>query len=144
MLVTLLRRAVRSRLSYRGYGCGACRTSCGAAIPSRRFLFATVVAVAPGSAFSQVSTDVGRAPTLTIERYSEVWSELADPADRTGHWTEPFKFIPLNQDGSTYLTTGLEARSRYEGYRNVNWGSAPDDDYVWHRLMPYAGSLHWW
>jgi len=34
----------------------------------------------------------------------------------------------------------MEARSRYEGYENVNWGSA-DDDYIWHRFMPYA-DLH--
>jgi hypothetical protein len=72
--------------------------------------------------------DLERAPTLTIERYSEDWSELADPANRTDHWTERFKFIPLNQEGSIYLTTGLEARSRYEDYQDVNWGSAPDDD----------------
>lgn len=90
---------------------------------------------------AQVSTDIGRAPTLTIERYPEDWSELAEPDRRSGHWTEAFKYIPLTSDDAIYLTTGLEARSRYEGYRNVNWGSAPDDDYVWHRLMPYA-DLH--
>lgn len=84
----------------------------------------------PVAAEAQVSTDPERAPTLTIERYSEDWSELRDPANRTGHWTERFKFIPLNPEGSIYLTTGLEARSRYEGYQNVNWGSAPDDDYL--------------
>jgi hypothetical protein len=93
------------------------------------------------AASAQVSTDISRAPTLTIERYSEDWSKLADPAERKGRWTEPFKYIPLNEDGSIYLSTGLEARSRYEGYQNVNWGSAPDDGYVWHRLMPYA-DLH--
>ena len=39
----------------------------------------------------QVRTDPERAPTLTIDRYSEDWSYLADPSKRTGHWTEPFK-----------------------------------------------------
>ncbi len=86
-------------------------------------------------------TDIARAPTLTIERYPEDWSYLADPARRTWHWTERFKYIPLGEDGSVHLATGLEARSRYEGYRNVDWGAAPDDDYIWHRLMPYA-DLH--
>jgi hypothetical protein len=95
----------------------------------------------PTPGHAQVSTDISRAPTLTIERYGEDWSKLADPEKRTGHWTERFKFIPLSDSGSIYLSTGLEARSRYEGYENVNWGSAPDDDYVWHRLMPYA-DLH--
>jgi len=104
-------------------------------------VFGAKVAVSPCAAGAQVSTNLERAPTLTIERYSEDWSGLADSANRTGLWTEPFKYIPLNDDGTVYLTTGLEARSRYEGYENVNWGSSPDDDYVWHRLMPYA-DLH--
>jgi hypothetical protein len=95
----------------------------------------------PFAANAQVSTNLDRAPTLTIERYSEDWSELADSANRKGEWTEAFKYIPLSDDDTIYLTTGVEARSRYEGYENVNWGSSPNDDYVWHRLMPYA-DLH--
>lgn len=101
----------------------------------------SIAAVTPLAASAQVSTDLERAPTLTIERYSEDWSALADPANRKGRWTEPFKYILLSDDGTSYLTTGVEARSRYEGYENVNWGSAPDDSYVWSRLMPYA-DLH--
>jgi len=95
----------------------------------------------PFACNAQVGTDVDRAPTLTIERYSEDWSHLEDPAKRTGRWTERFKYIPMNADGSIYLTTGMEARSRYEGYQNPNWGSSRDEGYVWHRLMPYA-DLH--
>lgn len=87
---------------------------------------------------AQGGTDIGRAPTLTIERYPENWSYLADPAQRTGRWTEPYKYIPLSEDGSIYLTTGLEVRSRYEGYANPRWGEAQHDGYVWHRAMPYA------
>lgn len=100
-----------------------------------------ITAIASIPAAAQVSTDVQRAPTLTIERYPEDWSHFAEPAQRTGHWTERFKYVPLDEDGSIYLTTGVEVRSRYEAYRNQNWGAAPDDDYVWHRLMPYA-DLH--
>lgn len=92
-------------------------------------------------AVAQVSTSLERAPTLTIDRYSEDWSNLADPSNRTGRWTEHFKYIPLSEDDRIYLTTGMEARSRYEGYDNVNWGASPDDNFVWHRLMPYA-DLH--
>ena len=95
----------------------------------------------PCAASAQVSTNLERAPTLTIDRYSEDWSGLADPTNRKGRWTESFKYIPLSDDDAIYLTTGLEARSRYEGYENVNWGSSPNDDYIWHRLMPYA-DLH--
>lgn len=104
----------------------------------RGLVLATAVAAMSAAAQAQVATDIGRAPTLTIERYPEDWSYLADPSRRTGHWTERFKYIPLSADGSTYLSTGGEIRSRYEGYTNVAWGAAPDDRYVWHRLMPYA------
>lgn len=104
----------------------------------RHWTIAVAAATLPVVADAQTGTDIGRAPTLTIERYPESWSYLADPAQRTGRWTEPFKLIPLSPDGSTYLTTGLELRSRYDGYANVRWGAAPDDGYVWHRLMPYA------
>jgi hypothetical protein len=109
----------------------------------RKWRLASVVAAAsmPLVAHAQVTTDVQRAPTLTVERHQEDWSHLADSAGGTGRWTERLKYIPLSEDGSTYLTTGLEARSRYERYENLNWGSAADDDYVWHRLMPYA-DLH--
>jgi hypothetical protein len=102
----------------------------------RGFVVAMIVGATQVEA--QVGTDIGRAPTLTIERYPESWSYLADPARRTGRWTEPFKYIPLSTDGSAYLTTGLEIRSRYEGYAHPRWGEAPHDGYVWHRFMPYA------
>jgi hypothetical protein len=107
----------------------------------RRTATALAIAFVSTASHAQVRTDVDRAPTLTVERYSEDWSHLADPRTQTGNWTERFKYIPLREDGSIYLTTGAEARSRYEGYDNPNWGSTPDDGYVWHRLMPYA-DLH--
>ena len=107
----------------------------------RGLVLATSVAAVSTSAQAQVATDIERAPTLTIERYNEDWSYLANPAARKGHWTEPFKYISLGEDRSTYLTTGLEARSRYEGFTDVNRGTAPNDSYVWNRFMPYA-DLH--
>lgn len=107
----------------------------------RSVAFATALAAMPLVAQAQVRADVERAPTLTSERYNENWTYLANPASRTSHWTEPFKYIPLGDDRSTYLVTGMEARSRYEGYANVNWGSAPSDSYIWHRFMPYV-DLH--
>lgn len=110
------------------------------ALAGMRIICLVTMSTTPLAAFAQVSTNLERAPTLTIERYSEDWSQLADPARRTGTWTEPFKYIPLGADDGIYLTTGLEARSRYEGYDNVNWGSS-NDAYAWHRLMPYA-DLH--
>ncbi len=87
------------------------------------------------------TTDASRAPTLTIERYREDWSVLADPAQRSGRWTEPFKYIPLDPSGNAYLTTGAELRERYEGYEGLQFGSARDQHYLWSRAMPYA-DLH--
>ncbi|WP_380784735.1 alginate export family protein [Sphingomonas sp. R86521] len=80
-------------------------------------------------------------PTLTTTRYDEDWSKLADPSERTGRWTEPFKYVPLGQDA--YLTTGVEIRLRNEKYRANLWGDAdaPDDGYLWMRAMPHA-DLH--
>ena len=88
------------------------------------------------------AAEPGSPPTLTVTRFDEDWSGLAAPSARTGHWTEPFKFIAL--DGvASYLTTGLEVRLRQESYRNNGWGGveAPDDGYLWLRALPYA-DLH--
>lgn len=92
----------------------------------------------PGAA-PAVATEAWQAPTLTIVRYDEHWQRLADPAARDDHWTEPFKYIRLGNDGA-YLTTGIELRARNEAYRNSLWGGAvaPDDGYLWLRAMPYA------
>jgi hypothetical protein len=80
-------------------------------------------------------------PTLTTTRYDEDWSQLADPAARTGHWTEPFKYVPLGEDA--YVTTGVELRVRNESYRENLWGGAdaPNDGYQWIRFVPHA-DLH--
>ncbi|MHA6769037.1 alginate export family protein [Sphingobium ummariense] len=81
-------------------------------------------------------------PTLTTVRYDEDWYRLADPDERTGRWTERFKYVPLDEDAA-YLVTGLELRARNENYRANLWGGAeaPDDEYLWLRALPY-GDLH--
>lgn len=127
------RRSARSNIAY--------RRNLTAAKPVWPACALALTLAASTAAHAQNTADAGKGSTLTIERYGEDWSYLADPAERTGRWTERFKYIPLQEDGSIYLTTGVEARSRYEGYQNVNWGSQPNDGYVWHRLMPYA-DLH--
>lgn len=80
-----------------------------------------------------------QAPTLSITRYDEDWSDLADPDRRAHHWTGPFKYIPLGDDA--WLSTGIELRIRNENYDNTLWGDAPSDGYVWFRALPYA-DLH--
>jgi hypothetical protein len=88
-----------------------------------------------------VAREAWEAPTLTIVRYDEDWSKLANPAEQTGHWAETFKYIPLGTE--TYLTTGIELRLRNEKYRENLWGDAdaPNDGYLRLRAMPYA-DLH--
>jgi hypothetical protein len=81
------------------------------------------------------------APNLTNPRYPEDYSYLRDPANRTGAWWEPFKYIPLNGTGDVYLTLGAELRFREEAYWNFNWGEVPVDNYQWYRILPYA-DLH--
>jgi hypothetical protein len=80
-------------------------------------------------------------PELTNLRYTEDYSYLRDPAKRTGTWWEPFKYIPLDASGTSYLTLGAELRFREEAYWNFNWGEVPVDNYQWYRILPYA-DLH--
>jgi len=104
----------------------------------RAVLLATLVTASPAVA---QSSDAWKPPTLTTTRYDEDWSTLADPAQRTGHWTEQFTYIPIGTD--SYVSTGLELRLRNEKYHNTLWGggAAPNDGYLWLRAMPYA-DLH--
>ena len=73
-------------------------------------------------------------------RYDEDWS-LVSNAPREG-WRAA-KYRPLTDNGSAYLTLGGEARARFEGFDDNLWGdpAAPDDGYLWLRVMPHA-DLH--
>ncbi|MDE1172884.1 MAG: alginate export family protein [Parvibaculaceae bacterium] len=106
-----------------------------------RMAAALGLAMAGVPVMARAQTAAPQAPALTITRYDEDWSVLADPAARTGRWTDALKYIPLGDD--IYLTTGTEVRLRNEDYRNNLWGGAPapDDSYLWLRAMPYA-DLH--
>jgi len=86
-------------------------------------------------------TEAWQAPTLSITRYDEDWSDLADAEKRAHHWTGQFKYIPISDD--VWLSTGIELRVRNENLENNLWGSAqaPNDSYVWFRALPYA-DLH--
>jgi uncharacterized membrane protein YphA (DoxX/SURF4 family) len=97
-------------------------------------------AAEPGAA-AQTGLDAWQAPTLTITRYDEHWTQLSDPELREEHWTAPFKYIPIGSEG--WLTTGTELRARSESYHENTWGfaAAPNDTYLWLRAMPYA-DLH--
>lgn len=74
-------------------------------------------------------------------RYDEDWSVLREPANRSGAWWEAAKYRPIGELG--YLSLGIEARARHEGFASnrLAGGDAPDDGYLWLRLMPHA-DLH--
>jgi hypothetical protein len=75
-------------------------------------------------------------------RYEENYSYLRDEKLRT----EPLdriKYIPLNNDESTYVSFGGEIRERYEVFRNPDWGADPPDNngYLLQRYMVHS-DLH--
>lgn len=110
--------------------------------PGRRLaaLSLSLAALLPTTA-QAAPKEAWEAPTLSITRYDEDWSDLEDAEKRDHHWTGPFKYIPLGDDA--WLSTGIELRVRNENYDDNLWGSAeaPDDGYVWFRALPYA-DLH--
>src|SRR5262245_43569015 len=71
----------------------------------------------------------------TLLRYDEDYSYLRNPAKRTGAWWEPYKYIPLDINGTNYLTLGAELRYRQEEYRNFNWGEVAVNQYQWYRTL---------
>ena len=105
----------------------------------RRRLFVLALAVA---APDSVLADDMSVPQVNW-RYDEDWSVLRDARGSDDAWWEAAKYLPLDARGDVYLSTGLEARLRYEGFRDNLWGAAdaPDDGYLWLRLMPHV-DLH--
>lgn len=73
-------------------------------------------------------------------RYDEDWSALRE--DEHDGWRD-LKYLPLDERDNVYLTLGGEARARFEGFDDNLWGDppAPDDGYLWLRVMPHA-DLH--
>lgn len=107
----------------------------------RRWWLASCLAISLPHAAIAAPKEAWEAPTLTITRYDEDWSDLEDAEKRDHHWTGPFKYIPLSDHA--WLSTGIELRARSENYDDNLWGGAdaPDDAYVWLRALPYA-DLH--
>jgi hypothetical protein len=94
------------------------------------------------AATSSASAATPPRPHLKQLRYDEDYRFLRDPARRT-ELLDPLKFIPLDDDGSVYLTLGGEVRSRWEYFHESLWGQGPQDDngYLLQRIMLHA-DLH--
>ena len=53
---------------------------------------------------------------------------------------DPLKFVPLNSQGTVFLTLGGEVRPRFEFFRNNDWEAAPkaDEEFYSQRLSLHA------
>ena len=82
------------------------------------------------------------APAFKSLRYDEHYEYLRDPQRSTSS-LDALKFIPLDADGTSYLSLGGEMRQRFELIHHVAWGSGPEDDngYLLQRYMLHA-DLH--
>ncbi len=78
------------------------------------------------SAQSPDSTLRHSAPPFKQLRYDENYAYLRDASRRIDD-LDTLKFIPLNTNGSWYLTPGGEIRERYEYFHNNLWGRGPRD-----------------
>ncbi|CAN5566116.1 hypothetical protein BH20VER3_BH20VER3_10850 [soil metagenome] len=78
-----------------------------------------------------------RPPYNPVLRWKEDWSGLRGRDRRqTGDVFDPIKFIPLNNDGSIWLSIGGGVRGRIESFGN--FGFAPENDatyFLYHSLL---------
>ncbi|WP_300670824.1 alginate export family protein [Soonwooa sp.] len=58
-------------------------------------------------------------PAPKVMRFDEDYSFLKDS---TRTWYEKFKYIPLSENGNTYLSLGGEARMEFTDFNNEDWG----------------------
>lgn len=84
-------------------------------------------------------------PAFQVRRFDEDWSVLrgVDLSDTDDFW-DRLKFIPLDRDGSAYLTLGGQVRERLEYFDQFQFGSSqPDqsDAYLLSRIM-LSADLH--
>ena len=82
-----------------------------------------------------------RPPYATL-RYEEDYRFLRDPACRTDAW-DALKYVALDRAGDIYLSTGVDARLKYEYFSNFLWGQGPQDGngYMLQRYLVH-GDVH--
>ncbi|MGZ8282118.1 MAG: alginate export family protein [Allosphingosinicella sp.] len=78
-------------------------------------------------------------PPFRPARTAEDYAYLRDPA-RRGDWSDPYKFIAMDERGSSYLSLGGEIRERFEAFDSPRFGlaGASPDSYLLQRLLVHA------
>jgi alginate export protein len=78
-------------------------------------------------------------PVYQLDRSEEDWSTLCRQVNGRGDLWDPFKCVELRRP-FWYASFGAELRASYEGYRDYNWGSGPQDrsGYYLNRLIGHA------
>ncbi|HZL71690.1 MAG TPA: alginate export family protein [Planctomycetota bacterium] len=89
----------------------------------------------------QVQAQEPAPPPYKTMRSEEDYRYLRDPGRRTDFF-DPVKYIPLDDEGETFLTLGGDLRLRYEHFRNPGWGSGPDEDGSLLQRYMFHADLH--
>lgn len=88
----------------------------------RIWIACSAVLMMAGPLFGQYqSTD------YDLVRWNEDYSYLRYPGSHTDFF-DPIKYVPLNADGSTYLSFGGQARYRYDYFNNSDFGAGRQDE----------------
>ncbi|MDQ3198813.1 MAG: alginate export family protein, partial [Verrucomicrobiota bacterium] len=99
-------------------------------------------ATATSKEVQEKKSDFKRPAYNPVMRWKEDWSGLRG-RDRnlTGDAFDPLKFIPLNSDGSVYLSIGGGLRARFEHFSNFNFNPDFDASYFLYHFLLH-GDLH--
>lgn len=62
-----------------------------------------------------------------LERWNEDFSYLRYPGSHTDFF-DPIKYVPLNANGSNYLSFGGQARYRFDYFNNSDFGAGTQDE----------------
>lgn len=87
-------------------------------------------ALTANSLLAQEKSDQPIIPIRFVENY-----EYLKDSTKVKHFYDPIKYIPLNENGSTYLSLGGELRTFYESIYNRQ---AQGDGYLLTRVMAHA------
>lgn len=92
-----------------------------------------------GDAQAAVPACAVKRPAIAFNRWSEDWSVLADPC-LARQPLDGLKYLPLDQQGVSYLSLGASVRERYEHIDAPLFGAgtAPADGYVIQRTNLHA------